>query len=252
MRLAFLSTFALFLLPGCPGPSTNDAGGELDTPSTVDAPSTDDTPSPLDTPAADDTPAVVDAPSTSDVPALVDAPTDMDGGSACGVAPIPDHTAGVCDGRGMAGCTRWAQDLDPDAVALCVPPEGRCARADDCTDAGCTCGGGPECGDDQLCVGRPGGAFACECLPGSSTCTSTPVPDFVSGVCDGIGRMGCTSWAQDLGGSMAVAQCVPPEGRCARADACGAAGCTCGGGPECADNEVCVGGIAGFSCICIP
>jgi hypothetical protein len=50
---------------------------------------------------------------------------------------------------------------------------------------------------------------------------------------------------------MAVAQCVPPMGRCARADVCGAGGCTCGGAPECADNEMCVVGIAGASCVCV-
>ena len=85
-----------------------------------------------------------------------------------------------------------------------------------------------------------------------SSCTGAPVPDFVAGVCDGRGIAGCAMWATGLGGSVAVARCVPPEGRCARADACGPDGCTCGGGPECADNEACVGGFAGFTCICLP
>lgn len=248
----------LVLLAGCPGSSSLD-GGTADVPA-IDAPAIDapavDAPA-IDVPAIDvpaiDAPAA-DAPATDASTAdasVLDAPADG-GGLSCGVTPIDDFEAGVCDGRGMMGCTRWAEDNGgPGAVARCVPPEGRCARADVCGAAGCTCGGGPECDDDQMCIARPGGGFGCACLAGSG-CTSTPIPDHVSGVCDGMGRTGCTMWAQELGGSSAVAQCVPPDGRCARADACSDRGCTCGDGPECADNEMCVSGIAGFSCVCLP
>ena len=81
---------------------------------------------------------------------------------------------------------------------------------------------------------------------------SVTIPDFEAGVCDGRGMMACQRWAREEGGGTAVAQCVPPMGRCARADACTDAGCTCGGAPECADDQMCISGVAGFICVCIP
>jgi hypothetical protein len=104
--------------------------------------------------------------STTDASTELDAAIADAGTQSCpaGTA-IEDFTAGVCDGRGIAGCTMWAtREGGAAAVARCVPPEGRCARADSCTDAGCTCGGGPECGDDQMCVRGAGGAYACVCI----------------------------------------------------------------------------------------
>jgi len=97
----------------------------------------------------------------------VDAPPEdatAEGGSSC-PRMIPDGVGGVCDGRGMAACRMWAQENGgPTAAARCVPPEGRCARADACDGSDCTCGGGPECGDDQMCVSGFAG-FTCVCLP---------------------------------------------------------------------------------------
>ena len=86
------------------------------------------------------------------------------------------------------------------------------------------------------------------CAAGSS------IPDRIAGVCDGRGRMSCAMWATMTGGAGASAQCVPPDGRCARADSCAAGGaCTCGGAPECADDQVCVASPAGgaYRCVCI-
>lgn len=79
----------------------------------------------------------------------------------------------------------------------------------------------------------------------------TRIEDRISGVCDGIGMQICTDWANEHGGGNAIARCVSPEGRCARADVCTGAGCTCGGEPECGDGQMCVSGFAGFSCVCI-
>jgi len=63
----------------------------------------------------------------------------------------------------------------------------------------------------------------------------------------------CNMWAMMSGGAGATAQCLPPDGRCARADMCTASGCTCGGAPECADDQMCAPDAAGgaFRCVCI-
>jgi hypothetical protein len=95
--------------------------------------------------------------------ALPDAGTDA-GGEECSTE-IEDRLAGVCDGRGRIICAMWAEESGgPGAVAQCLPPMGRCARASSCDAAGCSCGDEPECEDDQMCVGRPGGGFACACI----------------------------------------------------------------------------------------
>ena len=86
--------------------------------------------------------------------------------------------------------------------------------------------------------------------PDASSCPRS-IPDREAGVCDGIGMMICTTWATLEGGPTAVAQCVPPAGRCARADRCDGDTCTCGGGPECGDDQMCVSGIAGYTCVCL-
>lgn len=79
----------------------------------------------------------------------------------------------------------------------------------------------------------------------------TRVEDRVAGVCDGMGMQICTNWASENGGMNAVAECTRPEGRCARADTCTEEGCLCGTEAECGAAEMCVSGIAGFSCVCI-
>lgn len=91
------------------------------------------------------------------------------------------------------------------------------------------------------------GGSAMMCASGSA------IPDRVAGSCDGRGRAICTMWATTTGGANAIAQCVPATGICARADACGASGCTCGADPECADDEMCVLESVGgaYKCVCI-
>lgn len=85
------------------------------------------------------------------------------------------------------------------------------------------------------------------CAPGSA------IADRIAGVCDGRGMMSCSMWARMNGGTGATAQCTPPDGRCGRGDVCSAEGCTCGGAPECADDQMCVADAAGgtFHCACI-
>ena len=88
-------------------------------------------------------------------------------------------------------------------------------------------------------------------IPDSGSACETRVEDRIAGVCDGMGMRICTNWAMEHGGMNAVAQCVQRGGLCARADACTDGRCTCGGEAECADTEMCVSGVAGFSCVCI-
>jgi hypothetical protein len=117
-----------------------------------------------------------------------------------------------------------------------------------------TDGGGDDDGGDATDAGDDGAdassgddaGTTAACAPGSA------VPDREAGVCDGRGRIACTTWAQMHGGPDAVAQCTPPAGRCARASECDARGCTCGTQPECADDQMCVRDAGGaFACVCI-
>jgi hypothetical protein len=150
MRTFFLGCFVLF---GC---GDDDAA--------VDA-GARDSGAPRDSAIATDSGAR-DSGSTADGgtdAALPDAGTDA-GGEECSTE-IEDRVAGACDGRGQMICTMWAEESGgPGAEAQCVPPLGRCARANTCSAAGCTCGDEPECEDDQMCVARPGGGFACACI----------------------------------------------------------------------------------------
>ena len=111
------------------------------------------------------------------------------------------------------------------------------------SDAGTSDAGTSDAGTD---AGSDGGT-----APDASTGCSRSIEDHVAGVCDGRGMAGCQMWARMNGGSTAVAQCVPPEGRCARADSCAGGTCTCGGDPECGDDQMCVSGFAGFTCVCL-
>jgi len=82
------------------------------------------------------------------------------------------------------------------------------------------------------------------------------IPDRLAGICDGRGRAICEMWAREsAGGAMASAVCLGPEGLCARASECTGTAlntCRCGSEPACGANEVCISGIAGYSCTCAP
>lgn len=105
-----------------------------------------------------------------DAPAADDAPATMDATLACAPgSAVETRLAGVCDGRGMLGCQMWTDGLagGRTSFARCVPPDGFCARADACSGAdrdSCTCGDGPRCADDELCVAQPSGPPRCECI----------------------------------------------------------------------------------------
>lgn len=77
--------------------------------------------------------------------------------------------AGICDGRGRAICQMWSDGLGGGRMttAVCVGTGGYCARADSCMSVdptSCTCGAGPRCADDQVCVFSADRAPHCECI----------------------------------------------------------------------------------------
>jgi hypothetical protein len=86
---------------------------------------------------------------------------------------------------------------------------------------------------------------------GTACPAGSAIPDRLAGVCDGRGRIACATWAEEHGGSTATAQCRFPDGRCARADSCTDDVCTCGTEPECGDDQMCVSGFAGYTCVCL-
>lgn len=159
-----------------------------------------------------------------------DAGASMDAGAADAPAQdVASADAGVLD----AAATRdggGASDVGVDALG---PDVGVDAGPDAAsTDSGPQDAGAPDVGVDS--------GSGCE----------RRVEDRIAGVCDGIGMQICTDWAAENGGGTAVAQCVPADGRCARANTCTDEGCMCGSEPECGDTEMCVSGFAGFSCVC--
>lgn len=95
-----------------------------------------------------------------------DAGTDAGSSDECDPgSAIPDRIAGVCDGRGGIICDMWAEEHGGTADGVvCFFPEMRCARGDACSETGCTCGGNPECEDDEMCVPDPAGAYSCACI----------------------------------------------------------------------------------------
>ncbi|MEQ8455996.1 MAG: hypothetical protein RLO52_35550 [Sandaracinaceae bacterium] len=153
---------------------------------------------------------------------------------ACGGESVTDDAGRSRDGGGAdAGATADGGHLDAgtDVDSGADPDSGVLADAGP-TDAGVEPDSGA--GDDA-----------------GSACP-TRIDDRIAGACDGRGMAICRMWAQDNGGSQAVAQCVASMGgRCARADTCDDRGCRCGDGPECGDAEMCVSGFAGFTCVCI-
>ena len=135
----------------------------------------------------------------------------------------------------------------PDAT----PPDG--AVEDGAVEDGAVEDGAVEDGaveDATLDGSRPDATPEDAMAEGGSSCTRT-IPDLMAGVCDGRGVIACTNWALENGGPTAVARCVRTEERCARADMCDGSDCTCGGGPECEDDQMCVSGVAGFTCVCL-
>ena len=82
------------------------------------------------------------------------------------------------------------------------------------------------------------------------------IPDRLAGMCDGRGRAICETWATETaGGAPASAICLGSDGNCARASECTGTtldSCRCGTEPACGASEVCISGIAGFSCVCAP
>jgi hypothetical protein len=113
------------------------------------------------------------------------------------------------------------------------------------TDAGMTGTDAGMTGTDAGMTGTDAGMTDA----GASSCPD-PIEDRMAGQCDGRGQMICDMWAQMYGGSTADAHCI--NQRCARADTCDDTGtCTCGASPECADDQMCVSGVAGYSCVCI-
>ncbi|MFK8001339.1 MAG: hypothetical protein AB8H86_17220 [Polyangiales bacterium] len=107
--------------------------------------------------------------------------------------------------------------------------------------------GGPDAGEPD--VGAPDVGAPDVGVDSGSSC-DTRIEDRIAGVCDGIGMQICNMWASENGGGTAVAQCVPADGRCARASTCSGERCMCGSEEECGDTEMCISGFAGFSCVC--
>lgn len=173
----------LLALAACGGGTDTPDANDRDAPvEGIDAPVALDAPEPRDGPTV----PMPDAPSTSDAPvaedavvadvAADDAPTSTDAslstdvGADAGCARSePTRMAGVCDGRGRAICQMWSDGLGDGRMttALCIGTGGFCARADRCASSdpdSCTCGAGPRCADDELCVFSEMRAPHCECL----------------------------------------------------------------------------------------
>lgn len=116
--------------------------------------------------------------------------------------------------------------VDDDAMLHCGACFTACDpyRADMCDDGDCFCGDGPACADVEVCCR---GA----CAP-VGTCAPADCP-FASGDA-------CTNPSTDVeacGGGLDADACSSE-----RADACFAGGCTCGGGPRCAESSLCLDG----------
>ncbi len=145
----------------------------------MDAPTVDDSGAPASDAASLDLDASAeDARGTSDDVAVAnDASVSDDAAAvasdAAGDAGCPrtemTRMAGVCDGRGRAICQMWSDSLGGGRMtnAVCLGTGGFCARADTCASPdpeSCTCGAGPRCADDQVCVFGPMRTPHCECI----------------------------------------------------------------------------------------
>jgi hypothetical protein len=173
----------LFLLASCgdgtapADASAVDARAEGMDASSADAPALLDAPAPsddaftlgLDAPRNGD--ASTDDASGSDGGPSDDASVraDSGGGDAGCSRAEPTRMAGICDGRGRAICQMWSDGLGGGRMttAVCVGTGGYCARADSCMSVdpdSCTCGAGPRCADDEVCVFAADRAPHCECI----------------------------------------------------------------------------------------
>ncbi len=184
-RTTLLLCVALVLLPACS--CDGDSAGEdasvgldawsearADAGSTeLDAPGDDaaglDAPT-LDTMSLDDALGAADAPTGGDAARAPDAAVATDVGRVDAGCPRsePTRMAGICDGRGRAICQMWSDGLAGGRMttSVCVAG-GFCARADSCTASDpdtCTCGAGPRCPDDRVCVFSAGMSPRCECI----------------------------------------------------------------------------------------
>lgn len=140
-----------------------DAASEREDAPGLDAPG-------LDASSMDDAFSADDAPRGEDAARADDAPAPGDAGRLDAGCPRsePTRMAGICDGRGRAICQMWSDGLGGGrmTIAACVAG-GFCARADSCTASDpdtCTCGAGPRCADDQVCVFSEGMSPRCECI----------------------------------------------------------------------------------------
>jgi hypothetical protein len=176
------SLVGLLLLASCgDGPAPADASAADAPAEGMDAPSAD-APASLDAPAARDDASPLDATPTEDAPPAFDA-LGADAASSEDATSSPDargldagcprseptRMAGICDGRGRAICQMWSDSLGGGRMttAVCLGTGGFCARADTCTSVdpdSCTCGAGPRCADDQVCVFSADRAPRCECI----------------------------------------------------------------------------------------
>jgi hypothetical protein len=156
------------------------------------------------------------------------APAAVDGTIALTLSCTAGCAAGNDGCDGATDCTCCAGVcVDDDAMLHCLGCFRPCDpyRADECDDGECRCGGSDACDDDEVCC-----AGACLAV---GSCPPVECP-FTADEED------CTNPAtdaHDCGGGLGADSC--PEGR---ADACLAGGCTCGGGPACAETLVCTDG----------
>lgn len=146
-------------------PIASDAFTSVDASPGADAPELDALPA-SDAFSANDAFVPSDAPLARDAGA--DATTTLDAASSC-PRVVADRFAGVCDGRGRAICAMWAAESSggAPASAVCLGPEGLCARASECTGSTlntCRCGSEPACGANEVCISGFAG-YSCTCAP---------------------------------------------------------------------------------------
>jgi hypothetical protein len=191
LRILLAITFSLVI--ACGDDTSSDASvasdvGSADSATALDAAGSADATSAADATGAADVGATdvgaTDAAGSADAEArdaavgvdagAMDAAADVfdagtpDAGSACETR-VEDRVPGVCDGIGMRICSEWANENGGmNAVAQCVRgAEGRCARANTCTNEGCMCGSEAECGETEMCVSGFAG-FSCVCITPAS------------------------------------------------------------------------------------
>lgn len=143
----------------------------------------------------------------------------VSGTCRCDSTSCPD---GCCAGNQCRARSASTCGVAGEACTTCSS-----TLADNCDEAGdCVCGSRPACSMGQRCVG---GDCVCDGTSCAGGCCSGPVctsPPTVANC--GTGGFACTA-------------CDP-----AKADGCGATGCTCGGAASCGSGQACIGG----TCAC--